>query len=107
MRATYRARLQGYVHFTARSAPDSETADGEGRLQNASTSGVCFTTDNRLALGDLLELTVLSDETKIVFNGEVVHIEESEKEFIVGVRFDIDQPDTEESLQMLAILGQE
>ena len=107
MRTTFRALLQGDVQFTTCSASESESAGGEGRVRNLSTSGVCIITQDRLDPGDLLELTILSYGEKMDFRGEVVHIEDTGEGFVVGVRFDIDHPATEESLWMLASLGAE
>jgi hypothetical protein len=107
MRTTYRSQLEGSVQFTLPPTPESESVCGEGRLQNTSTGGICFETDKRVTPGDPIELTVFTCGSRIVFRGEVVRVEESKSGFIVGVRFDIDQADTEESLLMFAALGEE
>ncbi len=80
---------------------------GEGRLQNASTGGVCFTTQNRLSPRAFIEMTVVAHGEQFLFKGEIIRVEESENGFNVGVRFNLDDPDTEQSLQMFATLGQD
>jgi hypothetical protein len=105
MRTSVRAPSEGLVRFTARSDPKSETTSGEGRLQNTSTGGMCLITDKCLTPGDTIELTVLSCDEKNIFRGDVAHTEESKLGYVVGVRFDIDHPETEESIMKLATLG--
>jgi hypothetical protein len=106
MRTSIRTPAEGLVQFTACSDPGSEATSGEGRLQNTSTGGVCLITDKRLNPGDTIELTVMSFDEKNVFRGDVAHTEESKLGYVVGVRFDIDHPETEESIMKLATLGE-
>ena len=105
MRATFRTPIQGNVHFTARSGPKGAPYDGDGFLHDVSTSGLCFITNSQLTCGDPIMLDIISGETRLAFKGEVMHTGESQDGFVVGVRFDIEHPATEESLQMLAILA--
>jgi hypothetical protein len=106
MRTSIRTPTEGLVRFMVRSDPASDTTSGEGRLQNTSTGGMCLITDKRLTPGDTIELTVIASDEKNVFRGDVAHTEESKLGYVVGVRFDIDNPETEESIKRLAALGE-
>ena len=107
MRKTIRVPLRGEVRFSSLVAPESENSAGVGTLQDASTGGVCFTTDKRLFPGDSIELSINSGGAKIVVKGTVMHVQGHERGVAVGISFDIDDPETEDALQELATLGQE
>jgi len=107
MRKTFRAPQRGEVRFRSLVASEAESITGVGMLQNASTGGICFTTDKRLVPGACIELIIDSNCARIVVKGTVMHIQEHEEGFAVGIRFEIDDPETEDALQMLAMLGEE
>jgi hypothetical protein len=107
MRTTFRTPQQGEVRFRSLVAPDSESISGVGTLQDASTGGVCFITDKRLLPGAQIELSIGSYDARIEVKGIVMHTRENDQGLTVGVRFDVDDPETEDALQMLAMLEQE
>jgi len=107
MRKTFRALQGGEVRFRSLAASEPESSSGVGTLQDASTGGVCFTTDKRLLPGDRIELSITSGAAKIAVKGTVMHVQGHERGVAVGISFDIDDPETEDALQMLATLEQE
>ena len=107
MRTSLRVQLEGRIHFKAVSSTRPAAIEGEGRLRNVSTGGLCFITHERLIPKDLIDMTVITDTEELTLKGAVTRVEDAEGYFIVGVRFAIDDPVTEESLQMLAALGQD
>jgi hypothetical protein len=107
MRKTIRVQQRGEVRFRSLAASESESSAGAGTLQDASTGGVCFITDKGLFPGDRIEMSISSGGARIAVKGTVMHTHGHGKGIAVGIRFDIDDPETEEALHELATLGQE
>ena len=107
MRTTFRASLKGEVRFKTLFPSGSEGISGVGMLQNASTGGLCFTTDMRLSPGARIELYINSNAAGIAVKGTVMHIRECGEGLDVGIRFDIDDPETEDALQMMLAMPEQ